>query len=150
MDNVNVLGKVLNEMKALRDILDWKDLALQLIYVRWIEDLERVWTETERVPLLLSDIDCRRRHEEALEREVAELRTKLAEAKMETLRSSEAMKRMVRDEIEQLASFGKLNQFLLFLHDKQWINAIKLYREVFHGGLKESKDRVEMIAGITQ
>lgn len=152
MDNVKVIDGVIAEMETLRDSLEFQNAAMHIVYKRWILDLKNIWATMDSqhdIAILRSDYAAAVKREAELEKQVTELTSQLAAAKAaaQPNYASEARHRMVAQEIESMEAAGKLNEFLMHVVNRSWINAIKLYRAHIGGGLKDAKDRVEAIAG---
>jgi cell division protein FtsB len=112
--------------------------------VQDILELQEDYLELERnsqyTPSLRADLDQTRKERD-------ELKVKIAKLTSGELRSSNMAAKLNEYERSQFDEAGKLDEFLLHMNEKQFINAIKLYRAIFGSGLKDAKDRVEEIMG---
>ena len=150
MNEVDKLNMVLDEMSDMQDEMCENDTAKRLLFNRWRTEIASTRNHFDDIIMLRSDLKAAMSQRDVAERELLELRRRLADAKATSYISSEAAKRMVKAETDALQVIGLLNEFLMHIHDKQWISAIKVYRQALGGGLKECKDRVEFIGGVVR
>ena len=119
------------------------DPLLHVIYGYWQRGLVKVADELYKTRDDKYELENLRMERTRLQNRIAQLEATLATQVVAT--SGPIRDRLSPMESETLSRAGSLDTFLYCVKDGQHISAIKLYRQVFGTGLKESKDRVEEI-----
>lgn len=128
-------------------IIDTSDGTYKRLLLRMQDDLLQLRDEIAKNANVRGDLEAAKMQLNGFVRENEELKTKLASLQSANLRKSAFAARITADEAVKLEASHLLDQFLLDLQENKFVNAIKTYRWVFGSGLKEAKDRVEVIRG---
>ena len=118
MSEVDKLNMVLDEMADTQDEMCGNDTAKRLLFNRWRTEIVSTRNHFDDIIMLRSDLKAATAQRDVAERELSELRRRLADAKATSYISSEAAKRMVKAETDALQVIGLLNEFLMHIHDK--------------------------------
>ena len=136
-----------DELAELFDAINPSSVATKYLSQRILQDIIELQDDYTKLEITAGNAPSIKYELDTVKKERDELKQRMNKLLSGQLRERPEISKLNEYERSQFEEAGKLDEFLLHMSEKQFINAIKLYRSIFGSGLKDAKDRVEIIMG---
>lgn len=143
----NKFNRLHDELSELFDNVGQTTVATKFLSQRILQDILELQGEFLDIERLNINTPAIKLELELVKKDRDQLKERINKLLSGHLRDRPELSKLNEYERSQFEEAGKLDEFLLNMSEKQFINAIKLYRSIFGSGLKDAKDRVEEIMG---